>query len=52
MTVRTGARHRLKIHADADTPEFHTERSIDELWASNVEVIKKRLSNQVSTPAR
>lgn len=34
------------------TREFHTERSIDELWAANVEVIKKRLSNQVSTPAR
>lgn len=32
--------------------EFHTERSIDELWAANVEVIKKRLRNQVSTPAR
>ncbi len=22
-----------QIHADADTREFHTERSIDELWS-------------------
>ncbi|STV14041.1 putative L-xylulose kinase [Klebsiella pneumoniae subsp. pneumoniae] len=32
--------------------EFHTERDITELWAANIEVIKKRLSNQGSTPVK
>lgn len=32
--------------------EFHTERDINELWAANVEVIKKPSRSRVSTPAK